>query len=174
MLALLVILPNVASNEWARQVPVPRLLATGAYHGYLRPGETVWMVDALHSRQMTWQAETGFSFRLAGGFFGVTPPGLHPPAAQARLGMGSVTGATVASIRAFLASHRAGAVLMAEEPPRAARVMARATDVAGIQRGGMLIFRLGAGRRAGRDHTPGSPRSGGSPCARKACPAARS
>jgi hypothetical protein len=142
-------LPNVTSNEWARQVPVPQLLATGAYHRYLRPGETVWMVDALHSRQMIWQAETGFSFRLAGGFFGVTPPGLHPPVAQAWLGMGSVSGATAASIRAFLASHRVGAVLMAEEPPRVARVMARATGAEGIQRGGMLIFRLSAGE-AGR------------------------
>lgn len=148
-LALLAFLPNVTSNEWARQVPVPGLLASGAYHRYVRPGETVWLVDPRHSRQMIWQAETGFSFRQAGGFFGVTPPGLRLPAAQAQLGMGSVTGATVASIRVFLASHRVGAVLMAEEQPRVARTMARATDVAGVQRDGMVIFRLGA-RQAGR------------------------
>ena len=153
VLALLAILPNVTSNEWARQVPVPGLLATGAYHGYVRPGETVWLVDPRHSREMIWQAETGFSFRQAGGFFGVTPPGLRPPAAQAQLGMGSVTGATVASIRAFLVSHRVGVVLMAEERPYVARMMARATHVAGIQRDGMVIFQLGARwpeRRAGQ------------------------
>jgi hypothetical protein len=148
-LAVLAIAPNVTSDVWARHVPVPPLLATGAYHRYLRPGETVWAVDPFHSRQMIWQAETGFSFRLAGGFFGVTPPGLHPPAAQAQLGMGSVSGASVASIRAFLGSHRVGAVLMAEEPAAAVRVMGTATGVAGIRRGGMVIFRLGA-RGGGR------------------------
>jgi len=150
-LALLAFLPNVTSNEWARPVPEPGLLATGAYHAYVRPGETVWLVDPRHSRQMIWQAETGFSFRQAGGFFGVTPPGLRPPATQAQLGMGSVRRATVASIRAFLISHHVGAVLMAEEHPWVAHTMARATGVAGIQRDGMVIFRLGARQARGPD-----------------------
>ncbi len=150
VLAVLAIAPNVTSNVWARHVPVPPLLATGAYHRYLRPGETVWAVDPYHSRQMIWQAETGFSFRLAGGFFGVTPPGLHPPAAQAQLGMGSVSGASAASMRAFLVSHLVGAVLMAEEPAAAVRAMAGATGVTGIRRGGMVIFLLGSGRPASR------------------------
>lgn len=140
--ALLAIAPNVTSNVWARQVPVPRLLTTGAYHSYLAPGEIVWVVDPRHSRPMVWQAQTDFSFRQAGGFLGVTPPGLHPPAAQAQLGMGSVTGTSVAGIRSFLHSHHVGAVLMAEEPAGTTRTMAQATGVAGIQRGGVMIFQL--------------------------------
>ncbi len=147
-LALLAIAPNVTSNVWARQVPVPRLLTTGAYHRYLTPGEIVWVVDSRHSRPMVWQAQTDFSFRLAGGFFGVTPPGLHPPAAQAQLGLGSVSGTTpVASIRAFLASHDVGAVLMAEESASAVRTMAVATGVAGSRHGGVIVFQLAGGRR---------------------------
>jgi hypothetical protein len=142
-LALLAILPNVTSNVWARQVPMPRLLTTGAFRRYLTPDETVWIVDPYHSRQMIWQAETGFTFRLAGGFFGVTPPGLRPAAAQAQLGMGSVSGASAADVRAFLRSHRVGAVLMAEEPLHEVRAMARVTGVTGIQSGGMVVFRLG-------------------------------
>jgi hypothetical protein len=74
-----------------------------------------------------------------------------PPAAQAQLGMGSVKGATVASIRAFLISHHVGAVLMAEEHPGVAHTMARATGVAGVQRDGMVIFRLGARQARGPD-----------------------
>jgi hypothetical protein len=142
-LALLVIAPNVISNVWVRQVPEPQLLASGAYHRYLTPGETVWVVDSLHSRQMIWQAETGFSFRLAGGFFGVTPSGLRPsPAAQAQLGTGSVAGVSAANIRAFLASHHVGAVLMAEEPGSEIGAMARATGATGIRQGGMVVFQL--------------------------------
>ena len=140
--ALLVILPNAIGNVWARQVPVPALLTTGGYQRYLTPGETVWVVDPYHSRQMIWQATTGFSFRLAGGFFGVTPPGLHPPAEQAVLGTGSVTGATPASMRAFLRSHHAGAVLMAEEPAAVVHAVTQATGVPGVQHEGMLVFRL--------------------------------
>jgi hypothetical protein len=147
-LALLFIVPNVTSNVWVRQVPEPPLLASGAYHQYLTPGETVWVVDSLHSRQMIWQAETHFSFRLAGGFFGVTPAGLRPsPAVQAELGTGTVTGASVTGIRAFLASHHVGAVLMAEEPGADARVIARATGVTGVRRGGMVVFQLTSAAR---------------------------
>jgi hypothetical protein len=92
--------------------------------------------------RIIWQAETGFSFRLAGGFFGVTPPGLHPPAAQAVLGSGTVTGATATSIRSFLRSHHVGAVLMAEEPAAIVHTTAQATGVAGVREGGMVVFRL--------------------------------
>lgn len=142
VLALLAILPNVTSNVWARQVPVPPLLASGAYSRYLTPGETVWVVDLRHSRQMIWQAETDFSFRLAGGFLGVTPPGLNPPAEQAQLGTGSVSGATVTGIRSFLHSHRVGAVLVAEEPAATIRMLAQATGAAGIRHGGVTVFQL--------------------------------
>ncbi|HYA51735.1 MAG TPA: hypothetical protein VEG33_11240 [Streptosporangiaceae bacterium] len=71
--AALVILPNFPGDVWASRVPVPAFLTQGIYHRYLRPGEIVWIVDPHHDRQMIWQARTGFSFRLAGGFFGVTP-----------------------------------------------------------------------------------------------------
>jgi hypothetical protein len=140
--ALLVILPNATGNVWARRVPVPPLLTTGAYQRYLTQGETVWVVDTYHSRQMIWQAETGFSFRLAGGFFGVTPPGLRPPATQAMLGKGTVTGATDTDIQSFLRSHHVGAVLMAEEPAATVRSMAHATGVTGVQHAGVTIFQL--------------------------------
>ena len=76
--AALVILPNFPGDVWASRVPVPGFLTHGIYHRYLRPGEIVWIVDPHHDRQMIWQARTGFSFRLAGGFFGVTPSGPPP------------------------------------------------------------------------------------------------
>jgi hypothetical protein len=147
--AALLILPNFPANVWASRVPVPAFLTQGVYHRYLRPGEIVWIVDPHHDRQMIWQARTGFSFRLAGGFFGVTPSGLpSPPSAamQAHLGTGAITGASVADIRAFLAGHRVGAVLMAEQPrgSDARRVLAAATGVAGVRSGRVIVFQLPA------------------------------
>jgi hypothetical protein len=93
---------------------------------------------------MIWQAQTGMSFRLAGGFFGVTPPGLPHPRMQAHLGTGSIIGASVLDIRSFLASHRVGAVLVSEQPPRSKALpkLARATGVAGVRSGQVVIFQL--------------------------------
>jgi hypothetical protein len=148
--AALVILPNFPSDVWASRVPVPAFLTQGIYHRYLRPGEIVWIVDPHHDRQMIWQAQTGFSFRLAGGFFGVTPSGLPAPpgaALQAYLGTGAITSASVADVRAFLASHRVGAVLMAEQPrgSDARRTLAAATGVAGARSGRVVVFQLPTG-----------------------------
>lgn len=148
--ALLAIAPNVTGNVWARQVPVPPVLATGAYRSYLRPGETVWIVDPHGDRQMIWQAGTGFAFRMAGGFLGVFPAGLSPEPAQADLGDGMISGASAADIREFLRSHHVGAVLMAEEPPAGVRAMARITREAGIRIGGVVITQLGSHRAVTR------------------------
>jgi hypothetical protein len=153
--AALVILPNFHADVWARRIPIPAFLTQGTYHRYLRPGETVWIVDPRHNRQMIWQAQTGLSFRLAGGFFGVTPPGLPNPGMQAHLGTGAITGASVADIKGFLASHRVGAVLMAEQPHRSRVVprLARATGVAPIRSGRVVVFQL-----LTRPRPPGPPR----------------
>jgi len=152
--AALVILPNFPGDVWASRIPVPAFVTHGAYHRYLRPGEIVWIVDPHHDRQMIWQARAGFSFRLAGGFFGVTPPGLTAPpgaAMQAHLGTGAITGASVADIRAFLASHRVGAVLMAEQPRGSdvRRTLAAATGTAGVRSGRVVVFQVRPGPRAG-------------------------
>jgi hypothetical protein len=80
--AALVILPNFHANVWASRIPVPAFLTQGTYHRYLRPGEIVWIVDPHRNRQMIWQAQTGLSFRLAGGFFGVTRQACPIPACR--------------------------------------------------------------------------------------------
>jgi hypothetical protein len=50
----------------------------------------------------------------------------------------------VADIKGFLASHRVGAVLMAEQPPRSRAVprLARATGVTPIRSGRVVVFQL--------------------------------
>ena len=75
---------------------------------------------------------------------GPTPPGA---ALQAHLGTGAITGASVADIRAFLAGHRVGAVLMAEQPrgSDSRRILAAATGVAGVRSGRVVVFQLPTG-----------------------------
>lgn len=57
-------------------------------------------------------------------------------------GKGSVSGTSAADVRAFLRSHRIGTVPMAEEPRSAVRARARVTGATGIQRAGVVIFRI--------------------------------
>lgn len=142
--AAVLILPNFSYPIWANRVPTPPFLATGAYHRYLTPGEIVWVVDpGRHDRQMIWQAQAGYSFRLAGGFLGLIPPGLRNAPIQETLGIGTLLGASTADVRAFLADHRVGAILVAEAKPQVVRQLTRATRTTGIPTGGVILFRLG-------------------------------
>src|SRR5262249_2609980 len=71
------------------------------------------------------------------------------------------TGASVADIRAFLASHRVGAVLMAEQPrgSDARRTLAAATGTAGVRSGRVVVFQVRPGPRAGGEHRAPHPRA---------------
>jgi len=138
------ILPNFASPVWATQVPETPFLASGIYKQYLTPGEILWIVDAHHDRQLIWQADTHFYFRLAGGFFGGTPAGVRQGALQESLAEGNVIPTTTAAaIKSFLKAHRVGAVLVADEPWDIVLKMRAVTGVRWDHIGRVHLFRLG-------------------------------
>ena len=144
ILAGVTILPAFSSDVWAQNVPEPPFLASGAYRNALSPGETVWVVDSHADRQLVWQAETHFYFRLAGGFFGGTPRGVPNAPLQERLAIGQIdTTASIADIRNFLAAHRVGAVIVADAPWPTVLAMRTATGHWGYRMPGMRLFRLG-------------------------------
>jgi hypothetical protein len=47
---------------------IPPFIAAGEYRHYLTPGETVLVFSARGNAGLLWQGETGFYFKLAGGF----------------------------------------------------------------------------------------------------------
>ncbi len=120
LLAALTILPNYTANVWAQQAPLPPFLADGAYRRYLAPGEIVWLLEVHPDRQLIWQAQTGFYFRLSGGFFGGTPQGVPQGPLQERLAMGQVgkigQQVTAADIRNYIAVHHVGAIMTSQVP----------------------------------------------------------
>jgi hypothetical protein len=144
ILAGVTILPAFSTDVWAQNVPEPPFLASGAYRHALSPGETVWVVDSHADRQLVWQAETHFYFRLAGGFFGGTPRGVPNAPLQERFAIGQIDAiASIADIRNFLAAHRVGAVLVADAPWPTVLAMRTATGHWGYHVLGMRLFRLG-------------------------------
>jgi len=143
VLAGVTILPAFSSDIWARSVPEPVFLSSGAYRHYLQPGKIVWVVDIHPDRQLIWQAETNFFFRLAGGFFGGTPQGVSDAALQERLTAGQIDPTTsIADIRNFLTVHRVSAILAADLPWGVIQKIQRATGHWGYRLMQVRLFRL--------------------------------
>jgi len=160
LLAALTILPNYTADVWAQHVPSLSFLASGAYKRYITPGEIVWVLEVHPDRQLTWQAETGFYFRLSGGFFGGTPQGVPPSALQERLAIGQVgPAATVTDIRNYLAAHHVGAIIAAQVPWDVILKVRAAVGSRGMKQQHAIVFRLADpfGRRPASAHRRARP-----------------
>lgn len=144
ILAGVTILPAFSSNDWTQNVPEPLFLTSGAYRHVLSRGETVWVVENHADRQLIWQAETHFYFRLAGGFFGGTPSGVRNGPLEERLAIGAIDPTdSIADIRNFLAAHRVGAVMVSDVAWQAVLDMRAATGHWGIRLPRLRLFLLG-------------------------------
>src|ERR1022692_1535994 len=144
ILAGVTILPAFSTDVWAQRVPEPVFLSCGDYRHVLSRGETVWVVENHADRQLVWQAETNFYFRLAGGFFGGTPRGVANGPPEERLAIGEIDPAdSIADIRNFLAAHRVGAVMVSDVGWQVVLDMRTATGHWGIRLPRRRLFLLG-------------------------------
>jgi hypothetical protein len=74
ILVVLFSLPNLDSRFWVTKSDTPEFFTSGIYKKYLEPGENVLLAPySLHGNSMLWQAQTGFYFRMAGGWTGILP-----------------------------------------------------------------------------------------------------
>jgi len=144
ILAGVTILPAFSTDVWAQRVPEPVFLSSGDYRHVLTRGEIVWVVENHADRQLVWQAETHFYFRLAGGFFGGTPSGVRNARLEERLAIGEIDPAdTIADIRNFLEAHRVGAVMVSDVDWQVVLDMRAATGHWGIRLPRLRLFLLG-------------------------------
>lgn len=91
----------------------PAFIATGQYRSYLTPGATVVVASASGNVGMRWQAQSGFYFRLAGGFVNAAFNGhtdLMP--ALADLVDHPVTPASISSFRQYVTTSKIEAILV--------------------------------------------------------------
>jgi hypothetical protein len=75
-LAVVSLLPNLGSHAWITRPDNPRFIANGIYRYCLRRAEnTLIFPPGSRGDSMLWQAESGFWFRIAGGYLSpVVPP----------------------------------------------------------------------------------------------------
>jgi hypothetical protein len=143
------LLPNIGTDLWTREVTVPPFFTTGQYRQFLSPGEVVWIVDLDGGRQMLWQTDAQMYFRLSGGYTGVTPPGLADPGTEYSLVSGHIRPQDAAAIKAFVTTHDVGAVIVGDEPPAAVTELSRDLGVDPVRTGGVVFYRLHIGLHIG-------------------------
>jgi hypothetical protein len=86
------------------------------YRDYLTPGETVMILPfASNGDAMKWQAQSGFFFRVAGGYFSVIPHEYAVwPIVPALLEEAPYIPGYADQFKVFLAAHNARAIIVAE------------------------------------------------------------
>jgi hypothetical protein len=91
----------------------PAFIASAQYRTYLAPGSTVVVASSTRDVGMRWQAETGFYFRLAGGFINAAINGHGDlPAGVADLADHPVTPASASAFRHYLTTAKIRAILV--------------------------------------------------------------
>jgi hypothetical protein len=79
--AVLALVPNLSWAAWSRSPQIPALFTTGKYRDCLHRNENVLTFPVgPRGDSMAWQAESGFWFRMAGGYISHTIPSsfTHP------------------------------------------------------------------------------------------------
>jgi hypothetical protein len=142
VLALLSVAPNLTGQHWSGLEPNPPFFAVGLYRQVVRPGETVAVVWNRKGDQMYWQAETGMSMRLAGGYLGVRPPGFLDATFALKLSAGVVRPRQVAVLRRFVAEHDVAAILVVGAPSAELDAIEAAFGVSPHAVGGVTVYRL--------------------------------
>lgn len=153
LLILASLFPNPATRFWAdpaRRAP-PAFFTGGRYRHYLAPHETVAMLPYAWGESeycMLWQAISGMYFRLAGGYFPLTPPAYQRwPAIRSSVENVSLMDPTV-QWKAFAANHGVTMAVFAGAPPeiyaRQLKSILPALGSPAAVTGGIELFRLSA------------------------------
>ena len=75
-LMALTLLPSLDGSLWATRLDRPALFEGDRWRALIQPGENVLTVPFSYDGQaMLWQEESGFGFRLTGGYVSATLPG---------------------------------------------------------------------------------------------------
>jgi len=122
----------------ASQPEVPAFIANGDYHRFLTPGETVMVVSTVGNAGMLWQAQSGFDWRLAGGFINEGFNHSDLPVQAHELSHAGPT--RVDQFEKLVRDDRIGAILVdAARSPTWARIFG-ILGLTGHQEGGVIVY----------------------------------
>jgi hypothetical protein len=144
-------LPNLSASFWTSATDVPPFFTHALYAKYLSPDETVVVLPyGINGNSMLWQLESGWYFRMAGGYAGNPPLEFRQwPIVRVfyRVGMVDLPAAGD-QLKAFIAAHRATAILVDDREAEIWRPLMATLGVAPVRAGGMTIYRVAAAELA--------------------------
>lgn len=138
-------LPNLSASFWTSPIDLPPFFSNALYAKYLQPDETAVVLPYSYAGDsMLWQLESGWYFRMAGGNVGPPPLEFRQwPIVRAFYRVGTVElPAAGDQLKAFLATHRATAVLVDDREAGIWRPLMATLGSAPIEAGGMAIYRV--------------------------------
>jgi hypothetical protein len=143
-LALLVgaaLLQDASSLDITSQVTTPAFITAGYYRQQVTPGETVVVVSRIGNLGMLWQAQTGFYWRLAGGYINqAITRGSDLPRPIQRLSQ--PTPARVLSFERYVKQAHIGAILLdSSNAPLWWRMFGR-MGLTGYRYGNVIVYRV--------------------------------
>jgi hypothetical protein len=136
--------PNLSASFWTSAIDAPPFFADALYAKYLSPGETVVILPyGINGNSMAWQLQSKWYFKMAGGYAGNPPVEFRQwPIVRAFYRVGTVALPEAGDqLRAFLATHRATAVLVDDREADIWRPLMATLNTAPVEAGGMSIYR---------------------------------
>ena len=150
-LIALSILPNLSASFWTSALDVPSFFRDGLYAKYLARGETIVVLPYGYTGDgMTWQLESGWYFRMAGGYVGSPPIEFRRwPVVRTFYRIDTtVLPDADEQLKAFLGAHRADAVLVDNREAAVWRPLVATLGSPVAQTGGITIYRVPAANLA--------------------------
>jgi hypothetical protein len=138
-------MPNLSMNFWTSSIDVPPFFREARYAKYLTPAETVVVLPyGINGNSMMWQLQSGWYFRMAGGYAGNPPLEFRQwPIVRVFYRVGTVAlPAAGDQLKAFLATHSATAVLVDDREADIWRPLMETLGAPPIEAGGMTIYRV--------------------------------
>ncbi len=137
-------LPNLSASFWTSAIDVRNFFREALYAKYLSPAETVVVLPyGINGNSMMWQLQSDWYFRMAGGYAGNPPLEFRQwPIVRVFYRVGTVAlPAAGDQLKAFLATHRATAVLVDDREAEVWRPLMATLGTAPIEAGGMTVYR---------------------------------
>jgi hypothetical protein len=144
-LAIAAIAANMPALTLQRQPGTPAFVTAGDYKRDLTPGEIIVVISSRGNAGMLWQADTGFSTRLAGGYLGsllARHTDLPPPIAD--LGTGPVTPRAIQDFRQYLRTAKVSAILVEASSAGPWPGLLAKAGLHGRLTGGVILYRTGS------------------------------
>jgi hypothetical protein len=146
-LAMLAIVPNPATGEWASGYTVPAFFTDGAYRSCLDPNENILPLPVTAGGEsMLWQTVDGYRFRMAGGNIEPDPPrSFLAPTAIANIAWGaSLTASQLPELESYIRAKQVTSVLV--DPSMASQWSGALDRLATPQRlGGVVLYHISDG-----------------------------